>query len=304
MPKKGAKAMKIAITAPTGNIGRKLVKILLDLGGHELVLLTRSPHKLSKYQMPGATIAAGDLTDAEYIRHATEGVDSFFWLIPADSAAQDFRVYQNELTQNAAMAARANAIPHVVLVSSIGAQYDQGTGLIGGLHDTEKTFRDIVAGLTILRPAFFMENFIPMLQGTKKVHTLHLPVSGKTQIPMIATRDIAPVAAKALAHPTPEKPRVFELLGPRDYSFDEAAEIIGKAIHCKLKHIKVKDDETIASLLSAGFSDDAANMYIEMFHGIESGLVSPEMPRNLENTTRTTLAEFSKNVIFNILQPH
>ena len=48
--------MRIAITTPTGNIGRELTKRLLDKGGHELILLARTPDKLTKEQARGAMV--------------------------------------------------------------------------------------------------------------------------------------------------------------------------------------------------------------------------------------------------------
>ena len=65
--------MKIAITTPTGNIGRKLVKILLDDNSHELILLARDSKKLSSEEARGARISVGDQSDSEFVKKATEG---------------------------------------------------------------------------------------------------------------------------------------------------------------------------------------------------------------------------------------
>ena len=74
--------MRIAITTPTGNIGRSLTRRLLDQGGHELILLARSPDKLKEEQAKGAKIVQGDLGDAAYVKKATQGADAFFFLCP------------------------------------------------------------------------------------------------------------------------------------------------------------------------------------------------------------------------------
>ena len=52
--------MRIAITTPTGNIGRELTKRLLDQRGHELILLARTPDKLTKEQARGAKVVIPD----------------------------------------------------------------------------------------------------------------------------------------------------------------------------------------------------------------------------------------------------
>ena len=62
--------MRIAITTPTGNIGRGLTQLLLDQGGHDLILLARRPERLADQQARGATVLQGDLCDAVFVREA------------------------------------------------------------------------------------------------------------------------------------------------------------------------------------------------------------------------------------------
>ena len=60
--------MRIAITTPTGNIGRELTKRLLDQRGHELILLARTPDKLKKEQARGVKVVKADLGDRKSTR--------------------------------------------------------------------------------------------------------------------------------------------------------------------------------------------------------------------------------------------
>ena len=59
--------MKIVITAPTGHIGRELVRLLQQQGGHELVLLARKPEKLKEEQARGARVEQGQLEDTDFV---------------------------------------------------------------------------------------------------------------------------------------------------------------------------------------------------------------------------------------------
>ncbi|MBD3235451.1 MAG: hypothetical protein GF330_01960 [Candidatus Eisenbacteria bacterium] len=103
---------------------------------------------------------------------------------------------------------RANRIPHVVLLSSIGGHLDSGTGPVAGLRVAEEEFREVAAGLTILRPAYFMENFQSGLRTMRESQSIFLPVLPDARLPLIATRDNAEVAAADISAPsTPERSR-------------------------------------------------------------------------------------------------
>ncbi|MGC1955518.1 MAG: NAD(P)H-binding protein [Gammaproteobacteria bacterium] len=289
--------MKIAITAPTGNIGRKLVAKLQAGTDHELILLARDPEKLTLETSRGAKVQPGDLNDSAYVTEATQGVDALFWLIPPDFAQENFRAYQNHIARTGADAVRANQIKHTVLLSSVGAQHREGTGPVVGLHDAEETFEAATPHLTILRPTYFMENYLFQLDAIRGSQAVSLAVPGDQRIAMIATVDIATTAAEVLAAAPPSGARVLELLGPTEYRFDEAASVIGEAIGKPVKHVQVTPARMREALRGLGASRDVAGRLVELESAIASGLMRPEFPRGAEQTTPTTFADFAKTVL-------
>jgi len=289
--------MKIAITGPTGHIGRQIVKNLQDAGGHELVLLARKPEKLNEERARGAIVIQGDLEDANYIKRATVHVDSLFWMIPPKFDEDAFDAYVRKLAENAAYAIRTNKIRRIVFLSSIGAHLNSGCGPVSSLHDAELILRRAAWNLTILRPAYFMENFMMSLESMSELGALYLPISGSTSFPMIATKDIAEAAAKALSDTTWGGLRITPLHGPRDYTFEEAARIIGEAIGRSVQFVQVPPDETHAFLVNNGASENMADLFLEMYNAIETGHMKDEMPRGPKTTTPTTLEEFAKEFI-------
>ena len=90
--------MRVAITTPTGNIGRELVRILQSETDHGLTLLARDPAKLSAEVERGATVKRGDLLDSNFVVEATRRADVLFFLIPPNYTAEDFRGFQNQVT--------------------------------------------------------------------------------------------------------------------------------------------------------------------------------------------------------------
>jgi uncharacterized protein YbjT (DUF2867 family) len=119
---------------------------LLDQGGHELILLARTPDKLKEEQAKGAKIVQGDLEDAAYVKKATQGADAFFFLCPPNFSVPDYRAYYGEVAKAGADAVKANRIKHTVLLSSVGAHLPEGTGPILGLYDAERRREDFRPG--------------------------------------------------------------------------------------------------------------------------------------------------------------
>ena len=119
---------------------------------------------------------------------------------------------------------------------------------------------------------------------------------------MIATKDIARAAAHALAGPTSSRTRILPLHGPRDYSYDEAAGIIGKAIGSPVKHVKVSPEQARQALVGMGLNAAMADLLLEMYAAIESGYLKDDHPRTAQTTTPTTFEEFAKTVLAPALQ--
>lgn len=293
--------MRIAVTTPTGHIGRKLVKQLLDEGKHELILLARQPQKLEEEQARGATVIAGDLTDADYVRRATQNVDALFWVNPPNYRTDDLMGYYVKLAENAASAIQANNIDKVVLVSSIGAHLGKGVGPVNALSKVEQIMRQTATNLTILRPTFFMENILGSMDGVIKAKSVFMPVDGAVRMSMIATQDVAMAAAKALTDTKTAGIKIMPLHGPKDYTFDEVANTIGKALGDKVNHVKVTPTQTREVMHSMGVSDHMCDLMLEMYHAMESGWMKDEFPRTKATTTRTTFDEFVRNEVVPVI---
>jgi len=289
--------MKIALTSPTGNIGRKLVQKLIASNEHDLVLLARNPEKLKEEKSRGASIVQGDLEDTDFLKRSTAGVDTLFLLIPPKVTSDDARGRYRSVAKSAVDAVEHNGIKRTVFLSSIAAHLEQGTGIILASHDAEAELSRSLQNLTILRPAFFMENFFMSLGGIQQAGSIFLPVSGDIKVPMIATDDIANAAAWAVTDTKTTGVRIIPLHGTRDYSFNEVADIIGREIGTGIKHVKVSKDQAMDSLTGLGVSDHVASLFLEMYDGIESGHLKDESPRSAESTTTTSFEDFAKSVL-------
>ena len=113
-------------------------------------------------------------------------------------------------------------------------------------------------------------------------------------VPMIATHDIADVAAKALKARDWEGVVVRELLGPRDLTYSEATRILGERIgKPDLNYVQISYAEMAKALVQAGLSESFAGLYVEMTRSFNEGKVKPSEDRKPENTTPTRFEDFA-----------
>ena len=108
---------------------------------------------------------------------------------------------------------------------------------------------------------------------------------------MVATRDIAAAAAKALQARDWKGIIVRELLGPRDLSFSEATRILGERIgKPDLQYVQFSYADETNALVQAGLSERFARLYVEMTRAFNEGIIKPR--RTPENTTPTRFEDF------------
>ena len=69
-----------------------------------------------------------------------------------------------------------------------------------------------------------------------------------------------------------------------------------------MKVVQVDEDALAGSLREMGLSESAISAMVEMYHGIESGLIRPETPRTPASTTPTRLEDFAREVMKPLLE--
>lgn len=286
-----------AVTGATGNIGSVLTETLLSRG-HQVRAIGRSKERLQPLLEKGAESYAGSLADVEFLTNAFSGVDAVFTMIPPNATAENFRSYQNQIGEALATAIRKSSVTQVVNLSSIGGHLAAGTGPIKGLHDNEERFNTLESVNVIhLRPVFFMENLLFGIDIIKSLGVNGSGVDPRVALPMIATRDIANVAADLMAQGGFNGKAVRELLGSGDLTMTEATTAIGRAIgKDDLQYVQFPYEDVRAALLGLGISVDVVNEMIEMYSAMNEGIVRGLEERSAENTTPTTIDEFAGTV--------
>ena len=150
--------MKIAVTTPTGNVGSRVTRLLVQAGVRPTLLL-RDAARLDPELLPLVDIAAGDLGDADFVTAATRDIDALFWVDPPTQDDDPLAGYAR-MTASVARAVEENAIPRTVFQSSVGAELRHGAGDIDGLAGTEEALDALGTSVVQLRCGYFFTNLL------------------------------------------------------------------------------------------------------------------------------------------------
>jgi uncharacterized protein YbjT (DUF2867 family) len=284
----------IAVMGANGHTGRRVAELLLD-SGETVRALGRSKEKLAPLEKKGAEVRTGDARDPRFLASAFQGAHGVFTLIPPDARSTDYRALQDAQGQAIADALRESGVGRVVFLSSVGADLPAGTGPIAGLHAQENRLRDLRGiDALILRPGYFFENFHETLGLIKHQGINGGAIAPDVAIPMIATRDIADAATRALRERRFQGVSVRELLGPRDLTQAEATRILGARIgKPELQYVQFPYGDFVKALVQSGLSENVASLYAEMARALNEGKVRSLEGRRPENTTKTRFEDFA-----------
>ena len=282
--------MTVVVTGASGHVGGRAAHQLLA-EYTPVKVIVRSPAKAVAFASPMAEVAQGDLTDTGFLTDALRGATAFFALLPPDFGAADFYGAQRRTADAIAAAVRASEVPHVVLLSSIGADLADGNGPIKGLHYFEEALRATGTTLSAIRAGYFQENLASAVAPARAMGLFfNMAPSQDYPLAMIATRDIGELAARTLKA-RPAASEIIDLQGPA-YSARQQAELLGAAVGKPLTIVDVPPAGQAAAMIQGGVPAQAAAAYAEMNAGFAAGIIAPKGDRLEQGTTPldTTIA--------------
>jgi uncharacterized protein YbjT (DUF2867 family) len=281
--------MKIVVTTPTGNVGSRVTRLLLQAGVRPTLLL-RDPAKLDEQTRELVDAVQCDQLDPDAVLRATEGADALYWVDPPVLDEDPIAGY----TRAGAAAARAieeHGIARTVFQSSIGAEKRHGAGEIDGLARTEELLDETGASVLHLRCGMFFTN---LLLDPTALDDGVLRVTWPVDLPLawVDPRDVGDIAAARLLSTDWTGRHVQAVHGPEHLSYAQVASIVSRATGRPLRAEQIPDDEMRAALSGAGLGDAQVEAILGMSTGLREDF-EPEDPRTVLTTTPTTLAAWA-----------
>ncbi len=273
-----------------GQITSRLAALLLA-AKQPVRIVGRDRAALAALERAGAQLAIGDAGDPGFLREAFAGASAAYTMLPPCYAEPDMRRAQDRIGASIAQALAEATVPRIVNLSSVGAELPRGTGPIEALHAQEQRLNALTGpDLLHLRPGYFMENLLAALGEPADVQQLVGMEAPDGPVPMVATADIAAVAAAELM--TPQRRGVLLLHAPAHVTMREAASVLGGVIGKPgLPYVQVTAEEMRPALMAQGFSADAVDQLAALARWVTSAIGSTQVaPVAVQPTTLEAFA--------------
>jgi uncharacterized protein YbjT (DUF2867 family) len=193
----------IVVTGAAGNVGRPLVRALVE-AGERVIAISRRP--VSSEVLAGVEHRQADLTESEQLASTFDGGDSLFLM---DTGASAHLIDAEAILA----AARRGGIGRVVLLSSLGVATRPESPSHGRLmRSVEEAVLRSGMESTILRPGGFASNALAWAESVRARRIVAAPF-GDVGLPLVDPADIAAVAAAALRQPG-HTGKTYQLTGP------------------------------------------------------------------------------------------
>jgi ergot alkaloid biosynthesis protein len=278
-----AETPAILVTGGTGKVGSRLVHRLTENGFSVRIASRSNPPAISREKTEHVYFQWAD--ESTYAP-VSEGMQRLFLIAPigvADPSAQMTSFLEQALK---------SGVQRVVLLSSSVITADSP-----GLGVVHKFIQEQVPEWAVLRPSWFMQNFVENHHHAVSIKNegIIVTATGDGRVGFIDADDIAEVALRALID---EKPHNTDhiITGPQALSYGEVADILSMATGRPIRYISASPEEAQACMIAFGIPANFATMLATMeYEGIRNGLedrVTPTVERITGRPPRS-LADFA-----------
>lgn len=264
------------ITGATGNVGGKLVHLLIEQG-HAVRALVRNP---AKANFPdGVEVVVGDLDDPASINDAAKGVEAIFHMQVSPFTTQ---------TETIITAARNAGVDRIVALTSIGGVLEPLPTMGTFFRAREDLLRASGLKVTYLRPNTLMSNALWWRDSIRETGTVSDPC-GEGRMPCVDSDDLAAVAAVTLTQPGHEG-HGYILNGPEALTTREQVDILADVLAKPISLVEVTPHEFAEASVAHGTPQQMGpvieNLYT-MFRAGRASVLTDDV-RNITGQTPGT----------------
>ena len=233
----------ILVTGVTGTVGKTVLAEVVRSGAKHRAMY-RSADEAAKAG-PGTEAVIADFSDRPSLAKALSGVDSLFLVCsPIPQLV--------ELESNVVEASEAAGVRRIVLNSALGAG-DYPKSFPSWHRKVEDKLRGTKMAWCILRPNSFLQNIVAFYAPTIRTQGAFYSSVGDARFSYIDVRDVAAVAAKALAGG--HDGHVYELNGPEALTSAVVAVKIAAAAGVAAKYVNIPVDAQRSAMLGQGMPE-------------------------------------------------
>ncbi|WP_405008949.1 NAD(P)H-binding protein [Kitasatospora sp. NBC_01539] len=284
----------IVVTAPTGRIGHQVIDALLA-DGQPLRVIARDAARLAPQTRERVEVVQGSHSDPEVLAEAFKGADSVLWLVPPNPRADEIHDHYLGFTRAACDAFKAQGVERVVGITSLGRAYGKHAGLLSPAFAMDDMIESAGVNYRALAMPFFMENLFGQVGAIEAQGMFFLANSADRPLAIVATRDIAAVAADLLSDGSwtgqATVPVVGDVLSP-----EAMAQVLSEVLERPVRFRQVGAQAYKATMAQYGLSDAWAQGLVDMAAAQNDGIYDAEQSA-LESPAPTDFRRWCQDVL-------
>ena len=231
----------VTVFGGSGFLGRRIIQRLADEGA-DVRVAVRHPGRVSSRRTAGkagqVSAIYADVWDEASIGPALEGSDAVVNTVGhyVERGTATFEAIHGHGAMRVAQAAALAGVERLVHISGIGADAASASTYVRARAIGERLVRERFPEATILRPSVMFgpdDAFLNRLAAMARVMpVLPLFASGQTRLQPVYVGDVAEAVAKVLTTRS-ARGQVYELGGPRIYTYKALVQLVLRQIDCQ-----------------------------------------------------------------------
>lgn len=247
----------LLVTGASGQLGRRVVELLLETGETNIVAGTRKPENLADAAAQGVTVRYVDFDDAPSMKAAFAGVDRLLLISTDVVGVPDIRQRQHLAAVQAAAEA---GVKHVIYTSLVDPVETPVT-LAPDHAATEAALAATRMGWTILRNNLYADMLPQTIKQALQFGGQLFSAVGAGRIAWVTREDCARAAAAALASGF-EGRRVLNITGPEALSQVELAQMASQLTGQTITYVQLPADVLSSNLAQAGLPPPIVDLLV------------------------------------------
>jgi uncharacterized protein YbjT (DUF2867 family) len=263
----------ILVTGATGTIGREAVRHLV-LAKAKVRAGIYNEKEAEKLNFVGAELVHFDFENNESVTSALNGVEKVLLITPFTDRMVDY-------TRTFIEFAKSAGVKQLVRISMMGADLNSPSSGLRMHAECEQIVMNSGIPYLILRPNWFMQDFLNYATNIKNQGTYRAPINLKGSISFVDVRDVANICALALASDNAVS-GTYILTGPQTFTHRQVEDNFAYVLTKRVIFKEMKDEEFRTTMSGYGLSNWQIDALLGLYDEAEKGLFEAIHPTTAE----------------------
>ena len=253
----------LLVTGASGQLGRRVVELLLQRDAGPIIATTRTPEKLSDFKERGVDVRAADFEDEASLVAAFEGAGRAL-LISTDALGK-----RGSQHARAVRAFEKVGVTHVVYTSLPNAE-TSSVAIAPEHAETEAAIAATKLDFTVLRNNLYIDLALSTLKRAVATGQI-VDARGAGAAAFVTREDCARAAAAALSDRSATGRRTLDVTGPEAITSDQLAVIVSEVVGKNVAHLSVPIEALLKGMTEHGVPKPIADLLASFDLAVSKG---------------------------------